>query len=417
MCRLIGILLSAACLLPLFAGAQVRDSLGREYLVPLSEEGRFARHIDLHTSTRAYRMTYVAVPLIVGGVIMQSYDADFRRLRNGYVSSFHHDYDDYLQYAPAAVMLGMKAFGVQGRSSWGRMLTSDAFSAGLMAIAVNSLKYSCRVMRPDGSSRNSFPSGHTATAFMAATMLHKEYGHRSPWYSIGGYTLATVTGVTRQLNNRHWMSDVMVGAGIGILATELGYYLADLIFKERGLRVAEMMTIHDRSRHPSFVAFNIGMTVVPGRYAPWADMHTELFSGPSIGAEGAWFASPYWGVGGRVAVTNLRVAVNGVSQRDNLKVGTLLAGPQFSYPVSLRWLLGGRLMGGYEGYKSCETDLRTLGDRGGFSFGAGLSTTYFATQNLGVRFATDYTCAPPLVRASRERLHFLTLGISVCAMF
>lgn len=70
MCRLIGILLSAACLLPLFAGAQVRDSLGREYLVPLSEEGRFARHIDLHTSTRAYRMTYVAVPLIVGGVIM-----------------------------------------------------------------------------------------------------------------------------------------------------------------------------------------------------------------------------------------------------------------------------------------------------------------------------------------------------------
>ena len=118
-----------------------------------------------------------------------------------------------------------------------------------------------------------------------------------------------------------------------------------------------------------------------------------------------------------MAVTNLRVAVNGVSQRDNLKVGTLLAGPQFSYPVSLRWLLGGRLMGGYEGYKSCENDLRTLGDRGGFSFGAGLSTTYFATQNLGVRFATDYTCAPPLVRASRERLHFLTLGISVCAMF
>ena len=45
-------------------------------------------------------------------------------------------------------MVGMKAFGVKGRSSWGRMLVSDAFSAGLMAIGVNSLKYSCRVMRP-----------------------------------------------------------------------------------------------------------------------------------------------------------------------------------------------------------------------------------------------------------------------------
>ena len=164
-------------------------------------------------------MLFIGTPLIVGGVVMQAYDSDFRRLRNGYSRSFHHDYDDYLQYAPAGVMVGMKAFGVKGRSSWGRMLVSDAFSAGLMAIGVNSLKYSCRVMRPDGSSRNSFPSGHTATAFMTATMLHKEYGHRSPWYSIGGYTVATVTGVTRQLNNRHWMSDVMVGAGIGILAT------------------------------------------------------------------------------------------------------------------------------------------------------------------------------------------------------
>ncbi|MFR6416066.1 MAG: hypothetical protein ACLUNS_10440 [Alistipes shahii] len=36
--------------------------------------------------------------------------------------------------------------------------------------------------------------------------------------------MATVTGVTRQLNNRHWMSDMMVGAGIGILATELGLF-------------------------------------------------------------------------------------------------------------------------------------------------------------------------------------------------
>ena len=73
-------------------------------------------------------------------------------------------------------------------------------------------------------------------------MLHKEYGHRSPWYSIGGYTVATITGVTRQLNNRHWMSDIMVGAGIGILATELGYFLADLIFKAyRSFRVLKSL--------------------------------------------------------------------------------------------------------------------------------------------------------------------------------
>ena len=205
------------CLLAVVASvtvsAQITDSLGKVCLVPAAGEGGFARYIDRRTSTKGYRMTFIAAPLIVGGAVMSVYDTDFRRLRNGYVKSFHHDYDDYLQYAPAAVMLGLKAFGVKGRSSWGRMLVSDAFSVGLMAAAVNSLKYSFRVMRPDGSTRNSFPSGHTATVFMTATMLHKEYGHRSPWYSIGAYTVATVTGVTRQLNNRHWMSDVMVGAG------------------------------------------------------------------------------------------------------------------------------------------------------------------------------------------------------------
>ena len=151
--------LTAACLLSfvgLGAAAQLPDS------VDMSAGGEFRRRIDRHTSTKAYRMFFVGTPLIVGGVVMQAYDSDFRRLRNGYSRSFRHDYDDWLQYAPAGAMVALKACGVRGRSSWGRMLVSDAFSAGLMAIGVNSLKYSCRVMRPDGSSRNSFPSGHTA---------------------------------------------------------------------------------------------------------------------------------------------------------------------------------------------------------------------------------------------------------------
>ena len=44
-------------------------------------------------------------------------------------------------------MLGLKIGGVRGRSSWGRMLVSDAFSVALMAGAVNSLKYTCRTPR------------------------------------------------------------------------------------------------------------------------------------------------------------------------------------------------------------------------------------------------------------------------------
>ena len=164
-----------------------------------------------------------------------SIDTDLNTLRNDLFPELSYEWDDILQYSPAAVMLGMKAFGYQSRTKWVGMLVSDAFSVGIMAGVVNGLKYSVRRLRPDGSRYNSFPSGHTATAFMTATMLHKEYGWRSPWFSIGAYTVATATGVSRVLNNRHWMSDVVAGAAIGIGSVHLGYFITDKIFKDKHL--------------------------------------------------------------------------------------------------------------------------------------------------------------------------------------
>ncbi len=412
--RLLFLWMWAALLVPSCGFGQLTDSLGHVCLVPASEG--YVRRIDRRSSTRAYRMTFVAVPLIVGGLVMQPFDADFRRLRNGYARSFAYHYDDYLQYLPMATMFGMKAFGVQSRSSWGRMLVSDAFSAALMATAVNSLKYSCRVMRPDGSTRNSFPSGHTATAFMAATMLHKEYGHLSPWVSVGAYSVATFTGISRQLNNRHWASDVMVGAGIGILATELGYLFADLIYKKRGLNIHEMTLVYDRYRHPSFLSYSLGLSVVPGSYTVTPGCSVELMSGPTVGVEGAWFASPYLGVGGRLNSSFLRVSVNGVSQTENFKCASAGCGVYLSYPFSVRWMVGSKLLGGYEGYRNCRTDVCRLGGRGGFLFGTGFSATYLASQNFGVRFLFDYDMAPPMTSSSPKRLHRLTLGLAVSAV-
>ena len=162
-------------------------------------------------------------------------DTDIHSIRDCIIPDFHSEFDDYLQYAPAALTVGLKATGYQSRTSWGRMLTSDALSVAVMAAGVNGIKYSIKRMRPDGSRHNSFPSGHTATAFLSAAMLHKEYGWRSPWFSIGGYTAAAVTGVSRIMNNKHWFSDVAAGAAIGIGSVHLGYFLGDLIFKEKGI--------------------------------------------------------------------------------------------------------------------------------------------------------------------------------------
>jgi hypothetical protein len=85
---------------------------------------------------------------------------------------------------------------------------------------------------------------------MAAAMLHKEYGGRSPWFSIGGYSVAALTGVSRLMNNRHWMSDVVAGAAIGIGAVNLGYFITDKIFKDRGLNAGyeEPEFIYDSGR-------------------------------------------------------------------------------------------------------------------------------------------------------------------------
>ena len=167
-----------------------------------------------------------------------SFDTDIFMLRNTIMPEFRHHYDDYTQYVPAALMVGLKACGYDGRSSWGRMLVSDAFSIASMTALVNGIKYSARRLRPDKSTYNSFPSGHTATAFMTATMLHKEYEGRSPWLSIGGYCLAALTGVSRVMNNRHWMTDVMAGAVIGIGSVHLGYFITDKIFKDKHLNPA-----------------------------------------------------------------------------------------------------------------------------------------------------------------------------------
>ena len=110
-------------------------------ITPPLRRSPFVRDMERITSSRAYRITYIGVPLIVAGLVVQERDRGFRHLRNDYVPSFRLHYDDYLQYAPAALMLGLKIGGVRGRSSWGRMLVSDAFSVALMAGAVNSLKY------------------------------------------------------------------------------------------------------------------------------------------------------------------------------------------------------------------------------------------------------------------------------------
>ncbi|WP_276381115.1 phosphatase PAP2 family protein [Flavobacterium sp. H4147] len=139
--------------------------------------------------------------------------------------------DDFSQWAPAASVFALDAFGVKAKHSLRDRTVIFATSYAIMTATVMSLKSITKVERPDGSSKNSFPSGHTATAFAGAEMLWQEYKDKSIWYGIAGYAVATGTGLFRIYNNRHWLTDVAAGAGIGILSTKMAYWLNPYITK------------------------------------------------------------------------------------------------------------------------------------------------------------------------------------------
>lgn len=143
---------------------------------------------------------------------------------------YHGDgIDDVLQYTPMAASFLLKAAGVKCRSSWEQRLYKSGASFILCSGTTYLLKHSIHKMRPDGTDNRSFPSGHTAIAFSGATVLHKEFGKTSPWISVAGYTVATITAVDRVRRNRHHWDDVATGAAIGFLSAQASYWIVDKI--------------------------------------------------------------------------------------------------------------------------------------------------------------------------------------------
>jgi membrane-associated phospholipid phosphatase len=140
-------------------------------------------------------------------------------------SGFNTKVDDYLKFAPAASVYLLDLAGVKARHKILDRTIILALSTILSEQLVTTLKHGTHQLRPDGSTYNSFPSGHTTTAFIGAELMNQELGWRSPWYSVAGYSMASATALLRIMNNRHWLSDVITGAGIGMLTTKFAYWL------------------------------------------------------------------------------------------------------------------------------------------------------------------------------------------------
>lgn len=133
--------------------------------------------------------------------------------------------DEVMPYLPAVASYSLDLCGVKAKHEWKDRTILLAMSFVITQGITQSTKRIVREWRPDGSDNHSFPSGHTASAFMGAELLRMEYSHQSPWIPIAGYAVATGTGVLRMYNDRHWLNDVIAGAGVGILGTRIAYWI------------------------------------------------------------------------------------------------------------------------------------------------------------------------------------------------
>jgi membrane-associated phospholipid phosphatase len=85
----------------------------------------------------------------------------------------------------------------------------------LSQLFVQGAKFAVGRQRPDGSNSMSFPSGHSASAFATATVVQEHFGWKA---GIPAYTFAGFVGASRLAAGKHYLSDVVIGAGIGIAA-------------------------------------------------------------------------------------------------------------------------------------------------------------------------------------------------------
>lgn len=174
------------------------------------------------------KKTYIPATLMIGGLLTdiggnKSVENKIKEERNEYLVDFRNHIDDYMQFSPFVAIYGFEWLGLKPRTDWKNrtaiLIKGQILNLGLVYI----LKKSINETRPDGAPY-SFPSGHTANVFAGATMLSMEYGNDNKWVPYVAYGVASSVGIMRIANNRHYISDVLFGAGLGVLSMKFAYW-------------------------------------------------------------------------------------------------------------------------------------------------------------------------------------------------
>lgn len=202
------------------ANAQVLDTIKKDLFT--------APDTVKHLHSKAYSLILPAGLIAYGGLSfaihpVRRFDYYIRSEAKATDNHFNTKAESYFLFGPLISVYGLNLIGVEGKNRFVDRTALLGLSTAFMGISTFPLKRASHRLRPDGSDYLSFPSGHTAGAFMLAEFMAQEYGDKSPIYSIIGYSFATTTGIFRIYNRAHWFSDVVAGAGFGILSTKAAY--------------------------------------------------------------------------------------------------------------------------------------------------------------------------------------------------
>lgn len=167
----------------------------------------------------SYKQFIAPVALITTGALTvnTALNDDLQKNANNFFGEdFSTHADNILLFVPVAQIYLGKSFGFKPENDFHHQTINIAI-ANVMAVSVTEvLKRTVKEERPDQSDDLSFPSGHTSIAFTNAALLYYEYKDSNLWYARSGFLFATATGVLRIANNKHYTSDVLAGAGIGL---------------------------------------------------------------------------------------------------------------------------------------------------------------------------------------------------------
>ena len=199
-----------------------------------------------------YKEFYIPAGLMLSGILLngdgeKDIKNQIKDFRNEIIPNFNSKVDDYAQYIPFVMAYTLDFTGMKSQNNLRNktiiLLRGQIINLSTLYI----LKTTLNETRPNGGSY-SFPSGHTANVFAGATFLATEYKEYE-WVPYVAYGVASGVGIMRIANNKHYISDVLFGAGLGILSMNLSYKIQDL-YKTKQEKIEDPLAYYFNNSFP-----------------------------------------------------------------------------------------------------------------------------------------------------------------------